>query len=88
MKLLQEPIEVRIDAGRLQALRWRGRVYAVQQISERWRYRGRWWADPTMRGEIRTYFRVRCAPLRGASAGGDFEIYESGGRWTLSRVLD
>lgn len=69
MKLLLEPIEVKISNGLPVALRWRGRVYHVVNIAAHWLYRGKWWTDVSLHGEVRRYYRVFCERAR-------FEIFE------------
>ncbi|MEW6284030.1 MAG: DUF6504 family protein [Candidatus Eremiobacterota bacterium] len=77
MRQIMEPVEVRPGA-----FLWRGQVYPVRQVLETWSYRGRWWSDPSLAGERRTYYRL-------SAAGGVFELFRRhDGAWFLSRVLD
>lgn len=82
MRLLMEPVEVDVRQDVPVALRWRRRGYRVVEVAQRWTYRGRWWTDPALAGERRTYFRLRCEPAV------HFEVFERAGQWILSRVLD
>jgi len=103
MKLLMEPIAMETRAGEPLAFCWRQRAWRVQEIAQRWQYRGRWWLDVTLHGEMRRYYRLACVPGRRmapppASPGGsaarqpppvlDVEVFECAGAWTLSRLLD
>ncbi len=81
MKLLLEPIEVQAAAGLPRQIRWRRKTWPVQEILDRWVWRGRWWRDPALEGETRQYFRV-------LSRGATLEIYASDKQWVLSRVWD
>lgn len=81
MKLIMEPVSVAMRQGRPATIEWRRKRYTVLEVLEMWRYRGKWWMDETLKGDVRTYFRVRCDRA-------DVEIYEKDGAWTLSRVMD
>lgn len=86
MKLYIEPIEIKLERGLPIALRWRGRIYRVLVVAERWTYRGRWWIDPVcLEGERRTYYRIFCDRAQ-------LEIFHrqghAGDAWMLSRLLD
>jgi len=81
VKLLLEPLEVEVCQGEPRFLRWRRQTWPVQQILDRWIWRGHWWRDPALEGETRRYYRVQ-------SRGATLEIYSSGNRWVLSRVWD
>ena len=81
MRLLLEPIEVLAPEGEPRRLRWRGRDWPVDEIQDRWTWRGRWWRDAALEGETRDYFRV-------LSRGSTLEVYVSEGSWVLSRVWD
>jgi hypothetical protein len=76
MKIRMVPVRIQ---GRL--LQWRGRNYRIQQVLERWQWRGRWWNDPSFQGDCRTYYRVQ-------THRGTFELFQRDGDWTLSRELD
>ena len=64
MKNIQEPIQI-TSLGPGGGFHWRDRAYAFNEVLERWFYRGKWWLDPSLRGESRHYYRVACH-LQGA----------------------
>lgn len=78
--VLQKTVHVKPDKrGVPAAFVWRGRVYRVAEVQERWRLMGAWWDGD---GE-HTFFRVRCA-------GGFYDLsYDHKSRtWTLNIVQD
>lgn len=85
-----------------QAFIWRGRLYAVRTVQERWAQRHEWWRDrPGSSGVVgeaacgtaseRRVWRVEAASGRG-SATGIFDLGLDGiderGPWVLLRVQD
>ncbi len=112
MKLILENITVRclppaattgaksgIDVPEM--LLWHGQWYEVQAVQAIWKWRGGWWATPTLQGQVRIYYRVLCTPsyrtglhrpeLKSTEWGGAelcLELYSESGHWTLSRILD
>ena len=64
MKSIQEQIRFQASAQG-GCIQWRERSYVVAEILERWYYRGKWWLEPTLRGELRNYYRVACYPVQG-----------------------
>lgn len=82
MRLVMEPVEVRVQNRQPAAFRWRRRIYPVDRVLETWSYRGRWWLEPDLQGERRTYFRL-------ISGRGLYELFRRGdGVWFLSRLND
>ncbi len=90
----EETIEVDAPEEGLRAFIWRGRLYAVRGVVDRWTERRSWWQDPVgapLAGE-RTVWRVEASAGRASRAG----IYDIGRdsdaaaapTWTLLRVLD
>ncbi|CAM9994907.1 unnamed protein product, partial [Phaeothamnion confervicola] len=57
MKSIQEQILFQKSAQG-GCFHWRERSYVVAEILERWYYRGKWWLEPTLQGELRNYYRV------------------------------
>lgn len=45
MRLIDEPVDVSVQAGEPVSFRRRGRVYTIRRVVDRWRYTGRWWAE-------------------------------------------
>ncbi|MBO8141871.1 MAG: hypothetical protein H0Z37_06825 [Firmicutes bacterium] len=80
MRLVDVPVQVTVQAGRLLGFRWRGRTRRVVRVIDRWRYLGRWWAGE---GEWR-FVKVE------TDDGGVFELYldVAAGQWRLYRVYD
>lgn len=87
-----EPVEVQTRGdGRPARFVWRGRLYTVRSILERWVINREWWREPDPspgRPELE-FWRAE------ASAGQGFPIgtYElrrdlADGTWTLRRVVD
>lgn len=77
MKNIFAPIEVTEERGRPRRIRWRGRVYHVLEMLEVWVYQSRWWSNE----ERRIYFRLW-------TSRGMLEIWRSGKKWILGRILD
>jgi hypothetical protein len=77
MKLYLEPIHVEPVKGKPRRLRWRRRVYVVEEIIDFWVSQTQWW-----RGEEKRYY------LRLLTDGGTLEVFRSGAGWTMSRVAD
>ncbi len=87
MRLYYEEIGVRAGAdGTPIRLRWRQRTYRTAIIHERWRWNGKWWTTPDLRGRCRRYYRVGSITPAGAHLC--LELFEEAGQWVLSRVLD
>jgi hypothetical protein len=84
MKLCQEPITVNVRDGHPERLFWKGRLYRVVAVEDRWRYDGRWWMEQPWR---RHYYRLttKSAASKGTCC---FEVYRQNGQWTLSHILD
>lgn len=81
MKLVLEPVGVEAEDGVPRRITWRRRAWPVDEIQDRWKWRGRWWRDSSLEGESRDYFRV-------VSRGSTLEVYRAGEEWILSRVWD
>ncbi len=77
MKIYLERIDVVTLQGRPHAIRWRGRLYTVEQLLDFWVAEGRWW-----RGEERRVY------MRLLTDRGMMEIYRLGEEWMLSRMFD
>jgi hypothetical protein len=97
MKARYEEIRVELDeAGVPIRLVWRGRVFRVLEVQDRWRYAGKWWLGG--RGWRRAYWVVstRCSvDVRGVDASGvkprgvrTFELFQQGANWVLARESD
>lgn len=63
VKRVMEPIIVLTPLTPSWTLVWRERTYHVEAVLARWFYRGKWWLDPQLEGERRSYFRLSCAAL-------------------------
>ena len=87
MKNVQEPIQVRWDS-QSKLMEWRQRCYAIEEVFERWYYRGKWWLSSHLQGESRVYYRVLCN-LRGVPPAGGVppEGGNVGGRIQPSRQI-
>jgi len=59
---------------------WRKRLYRVFEVVGWWREPTEWWNGRAMR----LFIRVNARNL----STGTYELYELGGQWFLSRVLD
>lgn len=74
-------------------LRWRGRLYEVREVLDRWVGTARWWSAPATDAgpdvDDREHWRVLAAPAgRGAAVALEL-VFDSGtGRWTVARTLD
>jgi hypothetical protein len=77
MKLYLEPIQVEPPKGKPRRLRWRRRVYVVEEVIDFWISQTRWWRDE----EKRIYLRL-------LTDGGTLEVFRSGVDWTMSRIAD
>lgn len=77
MKLLSLPIQVDALRGRPKQIRWKNRTVPVSQLADFWVLQSRWWAAE----ERRVYFRAE-------TPRGLVELYRSGERWVLSRIMD
>lgn len=60
MKQFLEPIAVSGPYSPAWEFVWRKRQYRVTGVLERWFYRGKWWLDTGLHGELREYVRVVC----------------------------
>ncbi len=58
-------------------LRLGDRRYRVREPLDVWVVQGRWWGEE----EKRVFFRLR-------TDRGEVEVYRSGERWVLSKVMD
>lgn len=94
-----EPVEVDAREEAMRAFLWRGRLYAVRDVVDRWTERRSWWQDPVgvPRTGERTVWRVEASAGRSAGTGiydlgVDTDLGQSGdagaARWTLLRVQD
>lgn len=45
MRLIDEPVDVDVRAGRPISFRRRGHTHDITRIVDSWRYAGRWWAE-------------------------------------------
>ena len=96
MKLITEEVRVYTnDSGRPQQMHWRKRHYHLVQVLEQWQYNGEWWLTPDLGGAQRRYCRIAaicdtaiCAQSKVSGEETLLEIYEEGGQWILSRLLD
>lgn len=77
MKRRTEEIQVRTARGWPVAIRRGGRQYRVRELLDVWVVQGQWWSDE----QKRVCFRLR-------TDRGIVEIYRSGERWVLSKVMD
>jgi hypothetical protein len=87
-----EPVDVWVRDGRPARFCWRGRLYTVLGVQERWLVSSQWWqrrerepGDPA----DHEFWRVEAAPGRGAPAA-TYELRRDtgAGTWLLARVWD
>jgi hypothetical protein len=91
----EEPVDVSHRDDTMAAFIWRGRLYAVRGIVDRWTERRAWWRDPVgapVTGE-RTVWRVEASAGQHAGTGVydlgvDNEASPSAPSWVLLRVQD
>lgn len=72
-----DTVSVRTVRGWPVDVRRGDRTYRVRELIDVWVVQGRWWGEE----EKRVFFRLR-------TDRGDLEVYRSGDRWVLSRVMD
>lgn len=77
MKHRTEPIDVVLAGGRPAMIRVGARRLRVVCVVDSWVVQGRWWEHE----ERRNYYRLE-------TRGGVMDVYEGGGQWYLSKVLD
>ncbi len=77
MRMYLEPIRAEGDPRRPRRFVWRKHILDVREILERWISQTQWWNQE----ERRVYMRV-------LTGEGIVEVYRSGERWTLSRIMD
>ena len=90
-----EPVHVQAQDEVMSAFIWRGRLYAVRGLVDRWTERRSWWQDPVgapQAGE-RTVCRVEASAGRHTGTGvydigRDTDVDQSYPSWTLLRVQD
>jgi hypothetical protein len=63
MKRVMEPIVVTQPFTAAWTLSWRERSFHVETVLAQWFFRGKWWLDPSLEGERRTYLRLSCTLL-------------------------
>ncbi|MEI2775328.1 MAG: DUF6504 family protein [Tetrasphaera sp.] len=90
-----EPVEVDAREEVMRAFIWRGRLYAVRSVIDRWTERRSWWQDPAgaPRTGERTVWRVEAAAGRSSGTGIydiglDTDLQAETPTWTLLRVQD
>jgi hypothetical protein len=81
-------------------MHWRKCLYHFVEVLEQWQYNGEWWLTPDLGGAQRRYCRIAaicdtaicdtaiCAQSKVSGEETLLEIYEEGGQWILSRLLD
>jgi hypothetical protein len=72
-----DTVSVRTVRGWPVDVRRGDRTYRVRELIDVWVVQGRWWGEE----EKRVFFRLR-------TDRGDLEVYRSGDRWVLSKVMD
>ena len=77
MKYRPRPIDVVLAGGCPASVRLGARSMRVARVLDSWTVQGRWWACE----ERRTYYRLETQQCV-------VEVYEAGGRWYLSKILD
>lgn len=93
-----EPIEVRLGERDPGAFLWRGRLFLVREVLDRWQERRAWWRESAPDGERsigaarsereRRVWRVEASAGRSAGAG-VFDLGSDGpDRWLLLRTHD
>lgn len=89
-----EPVEVWVRDGRPVRFVWRGSLYSVSRVLERWLTTREWWrrqeaGEPGEAPSEREFWRVEAGAGLG-SAPGVYELRHDLGKgtWLLSRVWD
>lgn len=96
-----EPIDVRLGERDPQSFLWRGRVFLVREVLDRWQERRAWWRETAPEGASalgalaeereRRVWRVEASAGR-ASRAGVFDLGADGpaghDRWLLLRAHD
>lgn len=77
MTPLASDIDVSTEDGKPRRVHWHGRTWTVEHVADCWVIESKWWLEP----ERRVYYRLNTSGLT-------VEIYRSGKRWHLCRVLD
>lgn len=83
-----DPVEVWLADGRLSRFVWRGRLYTVLRVLDRWVTTRDWWHErhpEAPEGGEREFWRVEATPDRTA---GVYELRhdQATGTWMLSRA--
>jgi hypothetical protein len=91
-RVYREPIEVQArEDGRPTRFVWRGRLYTVRSILERWTVNREWWreTDPVPAQPELEFWRVEASAGLGLPVG-TYELRRdvTADTWTLRRVVD
>ena len=90
MKSHFEPVTVTTDKkGTPARVVWRGRLFLVSRVVDRWRIGGQWWLGPMQ--APRTYYRLEARPVLERGQLNDpriLEVFRQGKKWKLSDLCD
>lgn len=80
MRQVQQEVAVVQEEGRPRRFSWGGRTYPVVQVTEQWRFGGRWWVGEPPRDCYLVQAGLLTAELHREDT--------PQGRWWLARVQD
>jgi hypothetical protein len=83
-----EPVDVWVRDGRPVRFVWRGRLYTVLGVLDRWAATRQWWHEPAPRPATREFWRVTAVPGQGAPAAYELRHDAATDGWLLTRVWD
>ena len=86
MKARNESVVVQRDEKKVPvSLVWRGRLYRITHIEDRWRLCSKWWIDG--KGYRRNYFRVTARSV-GTGQILTADLFQQAGNWILESECD
>ncbi len=90
-KVYGEPVDVWVQGGLPARFVWRGRLYTVLGVLDRWVASQEWWARQGMGPGTpaeREFWRVEASPGRHIPPATYDLRHDAAGRWLLARVWD
>lgn len=83
-----DPVDVWVRDGQPARFVWRGRLYTVQGVLDRWAATRQWWHRPLPGPVAREFWRVAAAPAGSVPATYELRHDAATGGWLLTRVWD